>query len=245
MARRRCQRRWPRLRFWRQRRRYGESSRTWASAASRCATRGDSRAVRCGMSQSGWSFRGLADMFRVLDACLRVSLACSGSPGGSPMGPLSDRGAGLLVLQEAAWLRIAPLRLLAEWPQLPPPAVCDEQIASARYVDDTSLVCRQHPGVPFSQQESSVRGPIRGLDMVIFAQRAPVYVAPSMPKLAWVLMGEDAPRTFRVPPFWGLAHLGAAGLRNHIRSRLSRWSQMQLARRQLTRALLYDMLLGS
>lgn len=216
-----------------------------------------------GSSRCGWTFCALVDMLRVLRASLTVTLARYGDEvfrqaGGLPIGgPLSDLGAGLLLgLQEAAWRRIAPLRLQAEWPQLPTAMSCTACLAQVRYVDDiitvsrafcpeclASLVVDQHPGVPFTLEESSAQGAARWLDLLVYAKRSPVQLAPALPELPWILQEADVPKTFRLPPFLGERHMDVPGVRSHIRSRLSRWGQMQLSRRELVRVVVYEYLL--
>lgn len=54
------------------------------------------------------------------------------------------------------------------------------------------------------------------------------------------LIGCSCPPVFRLPPDLGEPHLDEAAQRSHARSRLARWRQVRLARREFISALVYD-----
>lgn len=216
-----------------------------------------------GLSQCGATYVSFEVMRGLLVASLSVRFATYGDEvfiqeGGLPIGgPLSDLGAGLLLgLQESVWRQLPRLRSLGAFDLFPDAAAMDEKVAQCRYVDDIvsvsatlcvgcleDLVRDQHPGVPFSVEEDSRHGSMRWLDMQLHTQRFPMHVAPSLPELAWVLGESPVPKTFRLPPYVGDMHVDGASLRSHVRSRLSRWRQLRLSRRELTRAITYELLL--
>lgn len=68
-----------------------------------------------------------------------------------------------------------------------------------------------------------------------------MHVAPFLAELDWVGMRSDLPKVFRLAPVGGERHTDPQAERAHVRSRLARWSQMRLARRELARAVTYEM----
>lgn len=131
---------------------------------------------------------------------------------------------------------------------------CDAAAVSVRYVDDTlaasrslccaclrRLVVARHPVVPFNEEGSSATGPLRWLDLVVHV-RGGLHIAAAMPERQWVLGAAALPQAFRVPPFLCVPGKVVDELRSHVRSRLSRWAQIQLSDREVARALVYDLL---
>lgn len=84
---------------------------------------------------------------------------------------------------------------------------------------------------------------MRWLDMVLWPRPQGIHIATSMPELAWVMLDAEQPRTFRLPPYVGETHIDHSGIRAHIHSRLSRWSQLRLAKYEIMRALTYEILI--
>ena len=178
--------------------------------------------------------------------------------GGLPIGgPLGDLGAGLLLtLHEATWRQTPALRALHGYAGWQTAEDYDEAVAATRYVDDVvalslqlcarclaELVQKQHPGVPFVVEHTSEAGPLPWLDVVVYAERLPPHIAPALPERRWVLEGGAMPQTYRVPPYLGERHMDESALRSHVRSCLARFHQTQHAHREMSRAVLYEMLL--
>lgn len=215
-----------------------------------------------GMSQSGWTACSLELMLEALRASLGVNMARFGDAifvqnGGLPIGgPLSDLGAGLLLgLQEATWRQMSPLRMQADFPQLTAPDSCERLVTHARYVDDivsvstvfcldclTQLVQTSHPEIPFSREADSATEPVKWLDAVIHGRYLPPHVSTAKPELSWLCGHVDEPAAFRVRPYLDEATVDHTVLRAHVRSRLARWGEMQLSRRELVAAMTYDLL---
>lgn len=156
-------------------------------------------------------------------------------------------------MQEAAWHQLSPLRLQAGFPEAADVRASRSLLAQARYVDDiwsastvycagclSELVQLQHPGIPFSLESSSRDGPVRWLDVCVFAARLPVHLSLSRPEAGWLLGESDVPKTFRLPPSVGEAHVSAVVMRAYVRSRLARWGQIRLAPLEFVRGLAYE-----
>lgn len=171
-------------------------------------------------------------------------------------GPLSDVGSNLLLtLQEATWRNCHAWRAAAGFNLSLSPAGLDEDLAAVRYVDDVlaisgclcsgclqRLVTTRHLGVPFGLEGEASEGGLRWLDLHVRVSASGLHLTSAMSERSWVTGGADAPQVFRVQPYLGARVLAGPLLRCHIRGRLSRWAQLQLAEREVARSLLNDLL---
>lgn len=235
--------------------------RGYRGVAVRHGTRFSGRPVRQGgMAQCGATFVSVDTMVAVLEASLRVNVAVFGDmvlrqSGGLPIGgPLSDLGAGLLLgLQEATWRQMRPWRQEFGFAFLESRADVDDAVAQARYVDDvvssTAVLCRpcltefvlaQHPAIPFSLEADAADGAVRWLDMSVHGAGLPLHIAAGKPEAAWVRGDTTLPTTYRLAPFLGHVTYEEERIRGHIRSRLARWSSMQLGHGEFVAALIYE-----
>lgn len=97
--------------------------------------------------------------------------------------------------------------------------------------------------MPVSLEEDSRRGPLKWLDAQVGARGLPVRIASFFAELDWIGTRNDLAKVLRMAPFVGERHTDPQADRAHVRSRMARWSQMRLARRELARAVTYGMLL--
>lgn len=209
-----------------------------------------------------WRLVKFAEMLGILLACLSARFACWGDAvyeqqRGLPIGgPLSDLGAALLLgLQEATWRRLAPWRDAEGWSCLRTARQVDAWVAQARYADDVCTVSRalcepclesftreQHPGFPFDTECRGNEGPMRWLDLLVRCGRWPPHLSMNLGERLWLTGQEQALSKYRIARVLGERHLDRHALRSFVRSRLSRWTQVQLASQEVPRALAHSML---
>lgn len=106
----------------------------------------------------------------------------------------------------------------------------------------TQLIQTSHPEIRFSREADSAAEPVKWLDAVIHGRYLPPHVSTAKPELSWLYGHVDGPAAFRVRPYLDEATVDHTVLRAHVRSRLARWGEMQLSRRELVAAMTYDLL---
>lgn len=129
--------------------------------------------------------------------------------------------------------------------------MCRRWVSAVRYVDDVICISRMlcvdclvahvisaHPQVPFSVECKSTDGPLKWLDVFVYAARWPPHVAMSRPELEWLCLRSAVPSKYRIAPWLGPQHQGDDALRPG-----PPWVQARLSHAEVLRAVAYDFLL--
>lgn len=101
----------------------------------------------------------------------------------------------------------------------------------------------EHDGIPFSLEHSTDKGPLAWLDLLIFSERAPPHISMCLHERGYVFGRSEAPKKYRIQPWFGPQHFDGRVYRATLRGTLARWGQAQLGHTEVIRVFCYTVCL--